>query len=188
MPRLKSSRRGVSALARGCYWRQPDLPTSKRRRETAERTRTSRKDGTYNPSCRYRPLKAISFVSSLDAICGVNRIVRESLRTLNKQRFEKYFNHFRRRHPRRVEFYESEQRRARGEDSCAADRSHMPRRFESRHESFAREAVSARLRARESRNFGPHSPHPAGDARHALRDSPPPSPRAPGAAGSPPSA
>ena len=120
MPRLRSSRRGVSALARGCCWRQPDLRPSKRRREMAERTRTSRKDGTYNPSCRYRPLKAISFVSSLDAICGVNRNVRESLRTLNKQRFEKFFNHFRRKHPRRVEFGACERRRARGDGACAA--------------------------------------------------------------------
>lgn len=120
LPRLRSSRRGSSALARDCCWRQPDLPPSKRRHETAERTRTSREDGTYNPSCRYRPLKVISFVSSLDAICGVNRNVRESLRTLNKQIFEKFFNHFRRTHPRRVEFGACKRRRARVDGACAA--------------------------------------------------------------------
>ena len=120
LPRLRSSRRGLSALAHDYCWRQPNLPPSKRRRETAERTRTSREDETYNPSCRYRPLKAISFVSSLDAICGVNRNVRESLRTLNKQRFEKFFNHFRRKPRRRVEFGACERRRARGDDACAA--------------------------------------------------------------------
>ena len=120
LPRLRSSGWGSSALARDCCWRQPDLAPSKRRRETAERAQTSREDETYDPSCRYRPLKVISFVSSLDAIHGTSRIDRESLHTTNKQRFEKVFNHFRRKSPARVEFGACEWRRARGDDARPA--------------------------------------------------------------------
>lgn len=127
LPRLRSSGWGSSALARDCCWRQPDLAPSKRRRETAERTRTSREDETYNPSCRNRPLKVISFVSSLDAIHSVSRTDRESLHTANKQQFEKFFNHFRREPPRRVEFGACAWRRARGVDALGGDRSRARR-------------------------------------------------------------
>ena len=169
MPLLSSSRWGSSALARDWYWRQSDPAPPKRRHETAKRTRTSREDGTCNRSCRYRPLKAIFFVSSLDAICGVNRNVRESLHTLNKQRFEKYFNLFRRTRPRpgRVRrarrASRERRRRARGDRKRVARR-----RLPSRRRSRASEDVAARSRAIEARKFPPLSSRPPRRARRVV--------------------